>query len=76
MTTEIGFGLVGAGMIGKVHAEAIQSVPGARLVAVPDDEDSVEEEYKEECKCKCRIDLDSHISFRSWKVAKQLQLDW
>ena len=34
MTTEIGFGLVGAGMIGKVHAEAIQAIPGARLVAV------------------------------------------
>jgi predicted dehydrogenase len=34
MTQEIGFGLVGAGMIGKVHAEAIQLIPGARLVAV------------------------------------------
>ena len=34
MSTEIGFGLVGAGMIGKVHAEAIQAIPGARLVAV------------------------------------------
>jgi myo-inositol 2-dehydrogenase/D-chiro-inositol 1-dehydrogenase len=32
MTT--GFGLLGAGRIGKVHAGAIASVPGARLVAV------------------------------------------
>ena len=34
MTQELGFGIVGAGMIGKVHAEAIQAIPGARLVAV------------------------------------------
>ena len=34
MTQEINFGIVGAGMIGKVHAEAIQMISGARLVAV------------------------------------------
>lgn len=34
MTTEIGFGVVGCGLIGKVQAEAITSIPGARLVAV------------------------------------------
>lgn len=34
MTTEIGFGLVGYGLIGKVQAEAIKSIKGARLVAV------------------------------------------
>ena len=34
MTTEIGFGLVGYGLIGKVHAEVIQSITGARLLAV------------------------------------------
>jgi predicted dehydrogenase len=34
MATEIGFGIVGAGLIGKVHAEAILAIPGARLVAV------------------------------------------
>jgi predicted dehydrogenase len=33
MTTEIGFGIVGCGMIGKVQAEAIGAIPGARLVA-------------------------------------------
>jgi UDP-N-acetyl-2-amino-2-deoxyglucuronate dehydrogenase len=31
-----GFGIVGAGVIGAVHAEAIGMVPGARLVAVTD----------------------------------------
>jgi predicted dehydrogenase len=34
MATEIGFGIVGCGLIGKVQAEAIQSIPGARLLAV------------------------------------------
>lgn len=29
-----GFGLVGPGMIGKVHAEAIEAIPDAQLVAV------------------------------------------
>ncbi|HEY8460021.1 MAG TPA: Gfo/Idh/MocA family oxidoreductase, partial [Blastocatellia bacterium] len=34
MTSEIGFGIVGCGMIGKVQAEAIASIQGARLLAV------------------------------------------
>src|SRR5215470_15839775 len=34
MKTEIGFGIAGCGMIGKVQAEAIASIPGARLMAV------------------------------------------
>ena len=34
MNNEIGFGIVGTGMIAKVHAEAIAAIPGARLVAV------------------------------------------
>jgi predicted dehydrogenase len=34
MTEQIGFGIVGIGLIGKVHAEAMQDIPGARLLAV------------------------------------------
>src|SRR5262245_62810212 len=34
MTKEIGFGLVGYGLIGKVHAEVIRAIAGARLLAV------------------------------------------
>jgi UDP-N-acetyl-2-amino-2-deoxyglucuronate dehydrogenase len=34
MTEQIGFGIVGIGLIGKVHAEAMQEIPGARLLAV------------------------------------------
>jgi predicted dehydrogenase len=32
--TETGFGIIGLGLIGKVHAEAIQAIAGARLLAV------------------------------------------
>ena len=31
---EIGFGIVGAGMVARYHATAIERTPGARLVAV------------------------------------------
>ena len=34
MTKKIGFGIVGAGMIGKVHAAAINVLPDAEVVAV------------------------------------------
>ncbi|MBS1812504.1 MAG: Gfo/Idh/MocA family oxidoreductase [Acidobacteria bacterium] len=34
MSNPIGFGIVGGGMIGKVHAEAINSIPTANVVAV------------------------------------------
>ncbi len=34
--SRFGFGIVGAGTIAAVHAEAISLVPGARLVAVTD----------------------------------------
>lgn len=34
MSTKIGFGIVGGGMIGKVHAEAISALPDAEVVAV------------------------------------------
>lgn len=34
METEIGFGIVGAGMVAQFHARAIAETPGARLAAV------------------------------------------
>lgn len=36
MKNSIGYGIIGCGTIGQVHAEAIASVPGARLAAVTD----------------------------------------
>lgn len=34
MSTEIGFGIVGAGMVARYHARAIAETPGARLAAI------------------------------------------
>ncbi|MBL8205348.1 MAG: Gfo/Idh/MocA family oxidoreductase [Blastocatellia bacterium] len=34
MSREIGFGIVGGGMIGKVHADAINALPGTKALAV------------------------------------------
>jgi UDP-N-acetyl-2-amino-2-deoxyglucuronate dehydrogenase len=34
MSTDIGFGIVGAGMVARYHARAIADTPGARLVAI------------------------------------------
>ena len=34
MSREIGFGIVGGGMIGKVHADAINALPGTKVLAV------------------------------------------
>ena len=36
MAKEYGFGVVGAGMIGNFHAEAIKGLPNGKLVAVCD----------------------------------------
>jgi UDP-N-acetylglucosamine 3-dehydrogenase len=41
---EIGIGLVGAGFFGRHHAHALASVPGARLVAVCDEDQGRAEE--------------------------------
>ncbi len=36
MTGDIGFGLIGTGTVGRLHARYLSKVPGARLVAVAD----------------------------------------
>jgi UDP-N-acetyl-2-amino-2-deoxyglucuronate dehydrogenase len=36
MASKLRFGIVGAGVIGKMHAEAISSLPDAELVAIAD----------------------------------------
>jgi UDP-N-acetyl-2-amino-2-deoxyglucuronate dehydrogenase len=33
---EVGFGIIGCGVIAPIHAEALKDVPGARLIAVSD----------------------------------------
>src|SRR5947208_15762044 len=36
MTSKLRFGIIGCGMIGHIHAEAIATLPDAQLVAVVD----------------------------------------
>ena len=36
MTEKLRFGIIGCGVIGRLHAEAITSLPDAQLVAVAD----------------------------------------
>jgi UDP-N-acetyl-2-amino-2-deoxyglucuronate dehydrogenase len=52
-----GFGIVGAGVIGEVHAEAIGLVPDARLVAVTDEAPGRAKALAEAWDCAAEPDL-------------------
>ena len=54
-----GFGIVGAGVIGAVHAEAIGMVPGARLAAVTDVVPGSAKELADRYGCAAEPDLDA-----------------
>jgi predicted dehydrogenase len=59
--SEYGFGVVGAGVIGAFHAAAIAMVPGARLVAVTDVDQSRALEFAAQHGCAAVPDLDALI---------------
>ena len=48
------FGLLGAGRIGRVHAQAIEADPKAVLVAVADSMDDAAQQVSEVCGCETR----------------------
>jgi myo-inositol 2-dehydrogenase/D-chiro-inositol 1-dehydrogenase len=50
----VNFGVLGAGRIGQVHARAIASVAGARLVAVADPVDQAAESVRDDYGCDVR----------------------
>jgi UDP-N-acetyl-2-amino-2-deoxyglucuronate dehydrogenase len=52
-----GFGIVGAGVIGAVHAEAIGLVPGARLAAITDEAPGLAKAAAGEWGCAAEPDL-------------------
>jgi UDP-N-acetyl-2-amino-2-deoxyglucuronate dehydrogenase len=58
MAREYGFGIVGAGMIGAFHADAIKQLPNARLVAVCDHASGLAEKFGARCGCSgiCRME--------------------
>ena len=57
-----GFGIVGAGVIAAVHAEAIGMVPGARLVAVTDVVPESAKELADRYGCAAEPDLDALLA--------------
>jgi len=59
---ENGFGIVGAGVIGALHAEAIGLVPGARLVAITDVVPASAKELAGRYGCAAEPDLDALLA--------------
>jgi UDP-N-acetyl-2-amino-2-deoxyglucuronate dehydrogenase len=60
--TGYGFGIVGAGVIGELHAEAIGIVPGARLVAVTDVVPESAKELADSYGCTAEPDLEALLA--------------
>lgn len=57
-----GFGIVGAGVISSTHADAIASLPGARLVAVTDAKQESARSFAARYDCAAEPDLDSLLA--------------
>ncbi len=59
---ELGFGIIGCGLIAKFHARAIADVPGAHLAACFDVVESASKKIAEEFGCKAYHDLDAMLA--------------
>ena len=57
-----GFGIVGAGVIAATHADAIASLPGARLIAVADNEPERAQSFAARHECAAEPDLDALLA--------------
>ncbi len=68
MTEQIGFGIVGIGLIGKVHAEAMQDIPGARLLAVCGRDAAKTNEFA------ARFDATAYIDYEKFLAHPGLQV--
>jgi UDP-N-acetyl-2-amino-2-deoxyglucuronate dehydrogenase len=62
MAKKYGFGIVGAGMIGAYHAEAVRQLPNAELKAVCDTAPGAAEKFGEKCGCRGYGSLDEFLS--------------
>jgi len=60
--TNRGFGIVGAGVIGAMHADAIATLPGARLVAVTDVAAGAAAAFAAARGCAAEADLDALLT--------------
>jgi len=57
MAGSYGFGIIGAGMIGNFHAEAIKQLPNAKLVAVCDNTPGAAASFAEKHGCQAESDV-------------------
>ena len=62
MAKTYGFGIIGGGMIGKFHAEAIGQLPNAKLVAVCDQVQEFADKFGAACGCPGYSDLEEFLS--------------
>lgn len=62
MSRRYRFGIVGAGMIGAYHAEAISQLPNAELVGVCDHASGAAEKLGSRCGCQGMCDLRAFLS--------------
>jgi len=62
MAKQYGFGIIGAGMIGHFHAEAIKQLPNARLVAVCDERAEAARTLADKYGCEAEGDLERFLS--------------
>ncbi len=57
-----GFGVIGAGMIGAFHAEAIKQLPNAKLVAVCDQASGLADQFGQRSGCEAMCDLEAFLT--------------
>ncbi len=62
MAREYGFGIIGAGMIGGYHAEAIKQLANAKLIGVCDQVSGAAEQFAGKHGCASTCDLDAFLS--------------
>ena len=62
MAREYGFGVIGGGMIGAFHAEAIKMLPNGKLTAVCDNVPASAKQFGQKCVCESTSDLEAFFS--------------
>lgn len=62
MAKQYGFGIVGAGMIGHFHAEAIAGLANAKLVAVCDQIEPAAKKLADQHGCRAYADIETFLS--------------
>lgn len=68
MSKTYGFGIVGAGMIGNFHAEAIKQLPNAKLVAICDNAPGMAGKFGEKHGCAAYEDVESLLNHKDVDV--------